>query len=63
MIEDEILPLYFDRSAEGVPEGWVRAMKNSIATLAWRFSAARMVRDYLAQCYLPAAGASQRSGG
>ena len=61
VLEDEILPLYFDRSPEGVPLGWVQYMKNSIATLAWRFSANRMVRDYLAQCYLPAACAEQRA--
>jgi len=31
-------------------------MKNSIATLAWRFSAHRMVMDYVKSAYLPAAG-------
>jgi starch phosphorylase len=61
VLEDEVLPLYFDQDEMGVPQGWVQMMKNSIATLAWRFSADRMVRDYLSQCYLPAACATQRS--
>lgn len=61
LLEETVVPLYFDRNPEGVPLGWVEMMKNSIATLAWRFSANRMVRDYLMQCYQPAAGAMQRS--
>jgi glycogen phosphorylase len=60
VLEEEVLPLYFNRNDEGVPMEWVAMMKNSIATLSWRFSANRMVRDYLAQCYLPAACAVQR---
>ena len=31
-------------------------MKRSIGTLGWRFSADRMVMDYVRNCYLPAAG-------
>jgi starch phosphorylase len=62
LLEESVLALYFDRNPEGIPLGWVEMMKNSIATLAWRFSANRMVRDYLLQCYQPAAGALQRSG-
>ncbi len=62
ILEEEVLPLYFDRSDGGIPLGWVEMMKSSIATLSWRFSANRMVRDYLRQCYLPAACAAQRSG-
>ncbi len=62
VLEQEVIPLYYDRDAEGVPLAWVEMMKSSIATLAWRFSANRMVRDYLRQCYQPAACAAQRSG-
>jgi starch phosphorylase len=62
ILEEEVIPLFFDQDANGVPRGWVRMMKSSIASLAWRFSANRMVRDYLAQCYQPASGAAHRSG-
>ncbi len=61
VLEREVVPLYYDRNADGVPLAWVEMMKSSIATLAWRFSANRMVRDYLRQCYQPAACAAQRS--
>ncbi|MCB1161737.1 MAG: alpha-glucan family phosphorylase [Candidatus Krumholzibacteriia bacterium] len=61
VLEEQVIPLYFQRNPEGIPLGWVDMMKNSIATLAWRFSANRMVRDYLYQCYQPAAGTAQRS--
>ena len=62
LLEEEVLPLYFERGPAGIPLGWVEMMKRSIATLAWRFSANRMVRDYLEQCYLAAGCATQRSG-
>lgn len=39
-----------------VPRRWVGRMKHAVMTLAWRFSADRMVTDYVRECYLPAAG-------
>lgn len=55
-LENEIIPLFYDRDEDGVPLAWVERMMNSIASLAWRFSAHRMVVDYVTKCYLPAAG-------
>lgn len=52
----EVVPLFYDRDDDGLPQGWIEAMKNSMATLAWRFSAHRMVADYVQATYLPAAG-------
>ncbi|MFP4106347.1 MAG: alpha-glucan family phosphorylase [Phycisphaerae bacterium] len=57
-LEEEVIPLFYDRDEEGVPLGWIRRMKNAIRSLPWRFSARRMVRDYTIRCYLPAAGAA-----
>ena len=54
-LEDEIIPLYYDRDAGGVPHRWVQRMKNSIRTCAPQFSMRRMVKDYVEQLYLPAA--------
>ncbi|MFO0695233.1 MAG: alpha-glucan family phosphorylase [Polyangiales bacterium] len=54
VLEQEIVPLYYDRDDDGVPKRWVHRVKRSIATLAWRFSADRMVKDYVYQAYLPA---------
>ncbi len=46
LLETEVIPLYFTRNAEGVPEGWVERMKESMLTTTWDFSTARMLRDY-----------------
>lgn len=54
-LEDEIIPLYFERDEAGVPHGWLRRMKNAIASCGPRFSMDRQVKDYVNQYYLPAA--------
>jgi starch phosphorylase len=56
-LENQIVPLYYDRDDLGVPHGWVERMKRTIRTLGWRFNTDRMVIDYTRECYMPAAGA------
>lgn len=56
VLEQEVIPLYYRRDDDGVPRDWIARMKRSIQTLGWRFSADRMVMDYVRHCYLPAAG-------
>ena len=56
VLENEILPLFYNRDEHGVPRGWVARQKNAIRTLARRFCADRMMMDYTLRCYLPAAG-------
>ncbi len=58
LLEQEIVPLYYDRDANGVPRAWIDHVKRSMRTLAWRFNADRMVMDYVRNSYLPAATAS-----
>ncbi len=58
-LEEEIIPLFFDRDARGVPTGWVRVMKNSIETCAPAFSMQRMLIDYVEDYYMPAAASGQ----
>jgi starch phosphorylase len=55
-LRDEVVPLFYDRDADGLPRQWIGRMVESIATLASRFSAHRMVMDYVRNCYLVAAG-------
>jgi len=55
-LEQEVVPLYYDRDIDGLPRQWIKRMMNSISSLAWRFSADRMVADYVRHAYLPAAG-------
>ncbi len=53
---DEVIPLYYNRDRDGLPRGWIKRMKRTIRTLGWRFSADRMVMDYMLKCYRPAGG-------
>jgi len=56
VLHDEVVPLYYDRDPDGLPAKWVSRMKRAIRTLGWRFSAERMVVDYVNKAYIPAAG-------
>jgi starch phosphorylase len=56
VLRDEVIPLYYDRDQDGLPRGWIRRVKRAIRTLGWRFSADRMVMDYVSRFYIPAAG-------
>jgi starch phosphorylase len=55
LLEDEVVPLFFDRAPDGLRSRWIQAMKNSIVSVVPQFSAHRMVRDYVEKVYLPAA--------
>ncbi len=55
-LEREVVPLYYERDAMGIPAGWIGRVKRAVRTLAWRYNADRMVMDYVRSCYLPAAG-------
>ncbi len=52
-LEKEIVPLYYDVTEQGVPAGWVAMMRESIRTIAPRFCARRMMKEYLEKFYLP----------
>ena len=47
VLRDEVIPLYYDRDRDGLPREWIARMKRAIRTLGWRFSADRMVMDYV----------------
>jgi starch phosphorylase len=53
---EEVIPLYYNRDSDGLPRNWIARMKRAIRTLGWRFSADRMVKDYVLKAYIPAAG-------
>jgi starch phosphorylase len=54
----EVVPLFYDRDATGLPRGWIARQKSALVSLAGRFNADRMVMDYVTNCYIPAAGLS-----
>jgi starch phosphorylase len=56
VMREEVIPLFYDRDADGLPQLWIQQVVESIATLAARFSAHRMVMDYVQEAYLVAAG-------
>ncbi len=60
VLQDEVIPLYYDRDRDGLPRRWIARMKRAISTLGWRFSADRMVKDYVLTSYIPAAGGTSR---
>jgi len=60
-LEDEVIPLFYHRDADGVPREWIQRQKNALRTLAWRFSSHRMVAEYTKNCYIPAAGGTTSS--
>ncbi len=56
VLTEEVIPLYFHRDADDLPQAWIARMKRAIRTLGWRFNGDRMVMDYASQTYVPAAG-------
>jgi starch phosphorylase len=54
ILEKEIIPLYYEVSDDGVPHGWVKVMKESIMSNGPRFSARRMVKEYIEKFYIKA---------
>jgi len=50
-LENEIIPLFYERSADDVPVEWILRMKESIRTLAPEFSMRRMVKSYSHDMY------------
>ncbi len=53
-LENEIIPLYYDRHANWIPLDWIEHMKNSLRTVTPQFSTRRMVKEYVERLYVPA---------
>ena len=51
MLENEILPLFYSRNKDGVPEGWVKVIKNSISKVAPHYTMKRQLDDYFSKFY------------
>jgi starch phosphorylase len=54
LLEEEVVPLYYDRDSAGTPRGWVRMMRAAMCTSIAAFSMRRMIKEYVEQMYLPA---------
>ncbi len=55
LLENAVVPLYFERDAEGLPLEWIATAKRSLKSLTAMYSSNRMLNDYIRQFYLRAA--------
>lgn len=53
MLENEIIPLYFEKNSKGYSPRWIEYIKNSIGHIAPHFTMKRMIDDYIIRFYDP----------
>ena len=53
LLEREVVPLFYERDADGIPRRWLARVRRSMRTLVPRFTAERALRDYIATMYAP----------
>ncbi len=56
ILEDQVIPAYYERDINGVPQKWMKLVKESIRTVAPQFSMTRMIKDYTNDLYVPSMG-------
>jgi starch phosphorylase len=54
VLEQQVLPAYYERNDHGLPQRWITLMRSSVAQLGARFNTNRMVTQYVEELYLPA---------
>ena len=60
LLEEEIVPAFYQRDKRGIPEEWIKRMRVSMAELTPRFSTNRMLFEYVDRLYAPAAQSYRR---
>ncbi len=58
IIENEIVPRFYDVDKKGLPERWIQMIRETVAGLGPKVLASRMVRDYVTKLYAPAAASA-----
>ncbi len=53
LLHDQIVPLFYARSGGPIPSGWIERMRHAVRLSASRFTARRMVQDYVRAYYVP----------
>ena len=53
LFEEQLVPTFYERDDTGIPRRWLQIVKQSIRTVLPRFSARRMVKDYVREVYVP----------
>ena len=54
LLEKEIVPLFYTRTEDGLPRGWISKMKTAMRSIGPEYNTNRMVREYTEQMYIPA---------
>ncbi|MEO5742345.1 MAG: alpha-glucan family phosphorylase [Vicinamibacterales bacterium] len=62
LLEEQVVPTYYQRDQHGVPHAWLRIVKECIRTVSPQFCATRMVKQYVEQMYVPASQHAKDSG-
>jgi len=58
VLTSEVIPLFYQRDAQGIPRQWIQRIRHAMATLVPQYTTSRMVREYVDKYYLP----KQKSG-
>jgi starch phosphorylase len=62
LLEKAIVPLYYTLDSKGVPHSWIKVIKETIRSVAPRYCARRMMKEYAQRMYIPAALSTQARG-
>ena len=54
ILEEEVIPLFYERDEKGLPRRWIQMMKASMQSIVPRFNTYRMVQEYMTEMYAPA---------
>jgi starch phosphorylase len=60
ILQDRVIPLYYERTEGGYSPGWMRMAKRSMASLLPRYDASRMLGEYVSKYYIPASRQGHR---
>jgi glycogen phosphorylase len=60
LLGKSVAPLFYERDADGIPQGWVERIRHALRSLGPKVQAERMVREYVTALYVPAASSSRR---
>jgi len=53
VLTQEVIPLFYQRDAQGIPRQWIQRIRRAMVTLVPQFTTMRMVREYTEKYYLP----------
>lgn len=60
-LEQQIIPLYYNKRSDGIPHEWLKVVKESISTVIPMFTSERMLVEYMDELYTPALGVKRSS--